>query len=357
MSDNFWEGKNVFLTGHTGFKGSWLSLWLQSLGSNVTGYALPSSTNPNMYSLASVENEMTSIMGDLRDANNLFEALKRSKAEIVIHLAAQPLVRYSYDNPIETYAVNVMGTINLLEAIRRCETVRSFVNVTSDKCYENKEWNWAYRENEPLGGFDPYSSSKACAELVTNAYRSSFFNSSNFENHRIAIASARAGNVIAGGDWSLDRLIPDLIRAAESNQEIAIRNPQSIRPWQHVLEPLKGYLLLAEHLYIHGPEFAEAWNFGPNDNDTKSVAQILDIFTHYWGRGIKINIKKDLNEPHEAFNLKIDSTKAKNRLGWFPRWNADESVRRTCAWFNAYINQENMKLYALKEISEYKMLN
>ena len=357
MSANFWEGKNVFLTGHTGFKGSWLSLLLQSLNANVTGYALPPATDLNMFRLASVENGMNSIVGDIRETDNLFKALKKSKADIVIHLAAQPLVRYSYDNPIETYAVNVMGTINLLETVRRCETVRSVVNVTSDKCYENKEWNWAYRENEALGGYDPYSNSKACSELVTSAYRSSFFNEKNFKDHKTAIASARAGNVIGGGDWSLDRLIPDLVRAVANNQEIAIRNPKSIRPWQHVLEPLKGYLLLAEHLYVYGPEFAEAWNFGPNDNDTKSVEQILDIFTHYWGREIKTNIKKDLNEPHEAFNLKIDSTKAKNRLGWLPRWDADESVRRTCAWYKAYINQENMQLYALKEISEYKMLN
>ncbi|MFC4599692.1 CDP-glucose 4,6-dehydratase [Cohnella hongkongensis] len=281
---SFWENKKVFVTGHTGFKGSWLSLWLSHKGARVTGYSLSPPTSPSLFKLAKVESQIEkSILGNIIDYDRLNSALQEAQPEIVIHMAAQPLVRESYKSPLETYQVNVMGTVNLFEAIRNTESVRAVVNVTTDKCYQNNEWEWGYRENEPLGGYDPYSSSKACSELVTAAYRNSFFPKDLYASHGVAIASARAGNVIGGGDWATDRLIPDVIRSMLKREKVTIRNPHSIRPWQHVLEPLGGYMLLAELLYEHGTQYGEAWNFGPEDQDVKPVQWIVENLAYKWG--------------------------------------------------------------------------
>ena len=285
VDKSFWVGKVVLLTGHTGFKGSWLSLWLQSMGANVIGYALPPPTNPSLFISANVANDMTSIAGDMRDFPALLSVVEKYQPEIIIHMAAQSLVRHSYANPVETYSTNVMGTVHLLEAARQADSVRAIINVTSDKCYENREWIWGYRENEAMGGYDPYSNSKGCAELVAAAYRNSYFNPASFADHGVGLASARAGNVIGGGDWAEDRLIPDIMRAITQNKPASIRNPHAIRPWQHVLEPLSGYLMLAEKLWKNGAAFGEAWNFGPNDEDAKPVQWIVEQLTKSWGEG------------------------------------------------------------------------
>jgi CDP-glucose 4,6-dehydratase len=271
----FWKNKRVFLTGHTGFKGSWLSIWLDSLGANVHGYSLKPPTDPSLFNLCSIDRFTNSTIGDIRNRDLLKATLQKAQPEIVFHLAAQPLVRESFKNPVETYETNVMGTVNLLDAVRACPSVKAVVIVTTDKCYENREWHWGYRENDPMGGYDPYSSSKGCAELVTAAYRQSFFNPKDFDNHHIAVASARAGNVIGGGDWALDRLVPDCLKAILDGRKIIVRNPHAIRPWQHVLEPLRGYLLLAQKLFENGPQFAEAWNFGPDDRDCRPVIDVV----------------------------------------------------------------------------------
>lgn len=354
MNPLFWKGKRVFITGHTGFKGSWLSLWLQSLGANVTGYALNPPTNPNLFDLANVVSGMKSVIGDISDLNLLQRVMRDVKPEIVIHLAAQSLVRYSYANPVETYATNVMGSVNLFEAVRNTNSVKAVVNVTSDKCYENREWLWSYRENEALGGHDPYSNSKGCAELVTAAYRASYFNPVRYHEHGVAIASARAGNVIGGGDWARDRLIPDFIRAIMAGETAVIRSPNAIRPWQHVLEPLSGYLGLAEKLYSQGNAFTEAWNFGPNDRDAKSVEWIVKQFVMNWGDGANFKVDASAANLHEAHFLKLDSSKARMSLGWEPRWNVNETIRRICAWYKAYLNGQDIKVYTLSEIAQYQ---
>jgi CDP-glucose 4,6-dehydratase len=285
VNDSFWHGRKVFLTGHTGFKGGWLSLWLQRLGAEVTGFSLASPTNPSLFAVAKVEMGMTSIIGDIRDGEALSRAMEAARPDVVIHMAAQSLVRHSYVNPVETYSTNVMGTVHLLEAVRAVGTVRAVIVVTSDKCYENREWVWSYRENDPMGGYDPYSNSKGCSELVVAAYRSSYFNPANYEKHGVALASARAGNVIGGGDWAADRLIPDMLRAAALGQPVVIRSPHAIRPWQHVLEPLAGYMLLVEKMCTSGREFSEGWNFGPNDDAAKPVEWIAGTMTAQWGAG------------------------------------------------------------------------
>jgi CDP-glucose 4,6-dehydratase len=285
MKPSFWRGKRVFLTGHTGFKGSWLALWLKSLGAEVTGFALPPPTQPNLFEEAEVEDGLNSIIGDIRDFGTLQKSVHLASPEIVFHMAAQPLVRISYKYPIETYATNVMGTVHLLEAVRHTDSVKAIVNITTDKCYDNREWVWGYRENEPMGGFDPYSNSKGCAELASSAYRSSFFSKENYSQHGVALATVRAGNVIGGGDWALDRLIPDILAAFEQGEDVLIRNPHAIRPWQHVLEPLRGYLMLVERLIEDGPEYAEGWNFGPNDEDVQTVEQIVRRMAELWGGG------------------------------------------------------------------------
>ncbi len=352
MTPGFWRGKKVFLTGHTGFKGSWLSLWLQSMGVQVTGYALQAPTNPSLFEVAKVAQGMTSIIGDIRDAEALSRAMREAAPDIVIHMAAQPLVRYSYVNPVETYSTNVMGTVHLLEAVRQTPSVRAVVNVTSDKCYDNKEWVWGYRENEAMGGFDPYSNSKGCAELVTSAYRNSFFHPAKYAEHRVALASGRAGNVIGGGDWADDRLIPDILRAISDSRPVVIRSPHAIRPWQHVLEPLSGYLLLAQHLYERGVEFAEGWNFGPNDEDAKPVQWIVDHLTQQWSEGASWKFDEG-DHPHEAHYLKLDCSKAKMRLHWQPRWHLAYTLEVIVAWQRAWLAKEDMRSFTLRQIAQY----
>ena len=345
---DFWKGKRVFLTGHTGFKGSWLSLWLQMMGADVKGFSLNPITTPNLFTIAKVEENMESEIGDIRDLNKISESMVNFNPDILIHMAAQPLVRLSYPQPVETYSTNVMGTVNVLEAARKCRNLKSIVSVTTDKCYENKEWEWGYRESEPMGGSDPYSSSKGCAELVTSAYKRSYFNSID----TASIASARAGNVIGGGDWSEDRLIPDILRAFENKESVLIRNPYSTRPWQHVLEPLSGYLILAQNLYLFGDEFAEGWNFGPKDEDCKSVNWILDKLVTSWGDGVSWRLDQNIN-PHEAKFLKLDCSKALNRLKWKPKWNLEYSLSLIIDWHKSYLANKDMQQECIKEINNY----
>lgn len=345
---DFWKGKRVFLTGHTGFKGSWLSLWLQMMGADVKGFSLNPITTPNLFTIAKVKENMESEIGDIRDLNKISESMVNFNPDILIHMAAQPLVRLSYQQPVETYSTNVMGTVNVLEAARKCTNLKSIVSVTTDKCYENKEWEWGYRESEPMGGSDPYSSSKGCAELVTSAYKRSFFNSID----TASIASARAGNVIGGGDWSEDRLIPDILRAFENKEPVLIRNPYSTRPWQHVLEPLSGYLILAQHLYLFGDEFAEGWNFGPKDEDCKSVNWILDKLVTSWGDGVSWRLDQNIN-PNEAKFLKLDCSKALNRLKWKPKWNLEYSLSLIIDWHKSYLANKDMQQECIKEINNY----
>ena len=347
MNANFWQGRRVFLTGHTGFKGSWLSLWLQSLGAELRGYALPAPTSPALFHEAHVARGMDSIEGDIRDLAALRDAVTSFRPEVVIHMAAQPLVRYSYVEPVETYQVNVMGTVNLLEAVRATDSVRSVVNVTTDKCYENREWVWGYRETDPMGGFDPYSNSKGCAELVTAAYRQSFLH----QGHA-ALASARAGNVIGGGDWALDRLVPDILRAFEKNQPVTLRNPASTRPWQHVLEPVSGYLTLAERLHEEGQAFAEGWNFGPADADARPVEWIVRHLSEGWGDGARWQVDGG-QHPHEAQYLKLDCSKARHRLQWTPRWSLDDALDRIVRWHRAWLAGGDVRRQCLDDIAAY----
>ena len=353
MNQDFWRGKRVLMTGHTGFKGGWLSLWLQSLGAQVVGYALAPPSKPSLFEVACVAKGMTSIIGDIRDLTHLRAVFAEHKPEIVIHMAAQPLVRYSYAEPVETYSTNVMGTVNLLEAVRSTPSVKAVVNVTTDKCYENREWAWSYRENEPMGGYDPYSSSKGCAELVTAAYRQSFFQQSTINNQPSpAVATARAGNVIGGGDWAEDRLIPDIMRAITEGCPVNIRNPNAIRPWQHVLEPLSGYLKLAQKLYQEGATYAEGWNFGPNDEDAKPVQWIVESLTRSWGEGASWALDGG-NHPHEAHYLKLDCSKAKVQLDWHPRWRLDDALEKIVEWQKSYLQGNDMRVATLAQIDTY----
>ena len=349
VNREFWNGKRVFLTGHTGFKGSWLSLWLQQMGAIVKGYALEPNTSPNLFELAEVSNNMESEIGDITNLFQIKDSMHTFNPDILIHMAAQPLVRLSYEEPVLTYATNVMGTVNVLEAARTCKNLKAIVSVTTDKCYENKEWAWGYRENEPMGGHDPYSSSKGCAELVTSAYRNSFFNSEN----SAAIASARAGNVIGGGDWADDRLIPDILKSFEKKSPVIVRNPMATRPWQHVLEPLSGYLVLAEHLCTEGKSYAEAWNFGPKDEDCKPVSWILDRMVANWNDQATWELDKN-NNPHEAGYLKLDCSKAASKLNWQPKWNLDYTLDKIINWHQKYLNGSNVQDECLNEIAEYQ---
>ena len=355
MSPAFWQGKRVLLTGHTGFKGSWLSLWLQSMGAQVTGFALAPPTNPSLFEIAEVAQGMTSITGDIRDLDKLQAVFAEHQPEIVIHMAAQPLVRYSYQNPVETYSTNVMGTVHLLEAVRNTPGVKAVVNITTDKCYENREWVWGYRENEPLGGFDPYSNSKACAELVSAAYRSSFFNANNYARHGVATATVRAGNVIGGGDWAQDRLIPDILAAFEQGRMVDIRNPHAIRPWQHVMEPLRGYLTLAEQLFEHGPSFGEGWNFGPNDEDVKPVGWIAEQMAALWGADAQWQV--DTGEhPHEAHYLKLDISKARSRLNWHPVLRLKDALALIVDWSKQREAGADMRQLTLTQLQAFQNL-
>ena len=352
VNPNFWHGKRVLLTGHTGFKGSWLSLWLQSMGAQVVGYALAPPTNPSLFEIAEVGKGMASIIGDIRDLEHLRAVLVEHKPEIVIHMAAQALVRYSYIEPVETYSTNVMGTVNLLEAVRNTNGVKAVVNVTSDKCYENREWVWGYRENEAMGGYDPYSNSKGCAELVTSAYRNSYFHSDKYKEHGVALASGRAGNVIGGGDWADGRLIPDIMRAITQGKPVNIRNPYAVRPWQHVLEPLSGYLLLAQKLYEEGAVYADGWNFGPNDEDAQPVQWIVEKLTKAWGEGASWVLDGG-DHPHEAHYLKLDCSNAKARLNWHPRWHLEDSLGAITDWYRAYQAGKDMRAFSLNQIQQY----
>ncbi|MDU2063422.1 MAG: CDP-glucose 4,6-dehydratase [Sporomusaceae bacterium] len=356
MNQEFWKDKKVFLTGHTGFKGSWLALWLSTLGAQITGYALKPPTNPNLFELAHVEELVKHIVGDVRDKRFLEKSLLEAKPDIVIHLAAQPLVRDSYKNPVETYEINIMGTIYLLEAVRACNTVRAVVNVTTDKCYKNNEWLWGYRENEPMGGHDPYSNSKACSELITDSYRNSFFSSAIPGQNQVAVASARAGNVIGGGDWAADRLIPDCLQSLLMNKPIRIRSPHAVRPWQHVLEPLSGYLLLAEKLFEEGDSFATGWNFGPGEDDSLPVEAIVKILCRLWGANGIYEVDQG-EHPHEANYLRLDCSKARTMLKWQPRWNLTTALEETIEWIKAYQNGFDMRLICQGQIQKYMQLN
>ena len=343
----FWNNKKVLITGHTGFKGGWLSLWLQQLGADVIGFSLSPPTPINLFTLANVEHEMKSIIGDLRDLNQIVNVVKTERPEIIIHMAAQPLVRYSYQAPVETYATNVMGTVHLLEAARQTDSVKTILNVTTDKCYENKEWQRGYHENDGLGGYDPYSNSKACSELVTQAFRSSYFDA-----QQVGIASARAGNVIGGGDWAENRLVPDLIEACLNNQTVTLRHPSSVRPWQHVLEPLSGYLLLAEKLHTSPTEYAESWNFGPNEDDIKPVSWITDFIFSQWGNNQKWLLEQS-KQPHETTHLKLDCAKAKQKLLWLPKWDISKGLTETVDWYKAFQAKDNMRDVTINQINQF----
>jgi len=354
VNQGFWKGRRVLITGHTGFKGAWLSLWLRLLGAQLTGYSLKPPTRPSLYELAAVGGLVHGINADIRDFDSLKNEVERQKPDVVFHLAAQALVRRSYRDPVETYSANVMGTVNILEAVRQVGGVKAIINVTSDKCYENREWVWGYRETEPMGGFDPYSSSKGCAELITAAYRNSFFHPKDYVRHGVALASARAGNVIGGGDWGEDRLVPDCVRALLKCDRLVVRSPTSIRPWQHVLEPLSGYLILAERLCDGGIEFAQAWNFGPLDHDAKTVEWVVKKLCSGWDGSSGYEIKS-APQPHEARSLKLDCSKAMTELGWLPRWDVETALRKVIDWTKAYRAGKNTRGICYKQIEEYMM--
>ena len=348
VDSQFWEGKKVFLTGHTGFKGSWLSLWLSSMGAVVKGFALEPPTSPSLFEIARVSSLMDSEIGDIRGLEILRSSVEEFQPDVLIHMAAQPLVRLSYKDPLDTYSTNFMGTANVLEVSRSVQSLKAIVAITTDKCYENKEWEWGYRENEPMGGYDPYSSSKGACEILIAAYQRSFFNTTSGP----ALASARAGNVIGGGDWAEDRLIPDILKAFDKGDPVIVRNPKSTRPWQHVLEPLSGYLVLAEDLYQQGQEKVGAWNFGPREEDCKNVEWLLNRIIESWSKPASWALDKGAN-PHEAKFLKLDCSKAEFYLNWKPRWHAEETIIKIVAWHEAWKDGQNMQDYCLQEINEY----
>jgi len=351
MDKIFWNGKTVLITGHTGFKGSWLTLWLKKLGSRVIGFSKDIPTTPSLFELADVANGINSIQGDIRNFNQIQQVIKNTEPEIIFHMAAQSLVRTSYENPRETYETNVMGTINLLDAIRDSKKTRVVINVTSDKCYENKELDRPYVEEDPLGGYDPYSSSKACSELVSSAFRNSYFQENN---HTISLSSVRAGNVIGGGDWAKDRLIPDFIQSLEDNRTLKIRNPDAIRPWQYVLEPLSGYLQLAEKMWFNGKIFAQAWNFGPNE-ESKKVSWIINKISNMYGKQIGILSDKSDNL-HEAKILNLDCSKSQTKLNWIPKTNIEKGLEMTVNWYKEYQKKSNMKEVSEKQIEYFNSI-
>ena len=351
----FWAGRRVFLTGHTGFKGAWLALWLQSLGAEVTGFSLDPPTQPSLFEACRISDSMQDLRGDIREAPALAAALAAARPDVVFHLAAQSLVRASYADPVDTYLTNVMGTVHLLEAVRQHSgSVRAVVNVTSDKCYQNREWLWGYRETDALGGHDPYSNSKACAELVTAAYRASFFGAAPGDPIQPRLATARAGNVIGGGDWAADRLVPDMIRAFSDKRAVVIRHPEAVRPWQHVLDPLSGYLRLAEELCNGGEDAAEGWNFGPAEDEARPVSWIVSQLARAWGDGASWQ-HDAAAQPHEAAMLRLDCSKAWGRLGWRSRWSLDESLRRVVAWHRAHLDRADMRAFSLAQLTDYSL--
>lgn len=349
MDAAFWRGKTVLVTGHTGFKGSWLSLWLASIGARVVGYSVDVPTTPSLYEDAAVGDDIDSVFGDVRDRDALRSCFARAKPDIVIHLAAQSLVRQSYAAPVDTYSTNVMGTVNLLEAVRESPSVRVVLVVTSDKCYENREWLWGYRETEPMGGRDPYSSSKGCAELVTAAYRASYFD----QDRSVFVASARAGNVIGGGDWAADRLVPDLVRAFQHEQDPEIRNPGAVRPWQFVLDALHGYAMLVERMWAQGHEFAEPWNFGPDNDCTATVARLVDQIAGRWGT-TAASLPPTTTAPHEARFLKLDSSKAESRLGWKPLLSLDDALDWLVEWYRGYCDGDAARELTIRQLTRYE---
>lgn len=354
MRRDFWQGKKVLITGHTGFKGSWLCLWLQSMGAHVVGYALNPPTDPCLFEVARVGDGMTSVIGDVRDLESFQAALSEHQPEVVFHMAAQPLVRHSYEHPVETYATNVMGTVHMLDAVRHTDSVQAVVSITSDKCYKNVEWVWGYRETDALGGHDPYSSSKGCAELVIDAFRNSYFSANDKRAQTVALASTRAGNVIGGGDWAKDRLIPDIVRAFMEGRPVVIRSPNAIRPWQHVLEPLNGYLTLAEHLWADGSKYAQAWNFGPDDEESKTVSWIVKHLSSTWdGAHWEID---GADHPHENTYLKLDCSKAKNLLGWAPKLRLATTLEWITEWYRAYQRKEDMRALTEEQILQFEKL-
>ncbi|WP_339350135.1 CDP-glucose 4,6-dehydratase [uncultured Alteromonas sp.] len=349
----FWKNKNVLVTGHTGFKGSWLCLWLQELGANLTGISLPPTCQPNLFEAAAVDENMRSLYIDIRNVDALKEAFSETQPEIIIHMAAQSLVRKSYHNPVETYSTNVMGTVNVLEAVRYSPSVRAVVNVTSDKCYENNDDFRPFVESDRMGGYDPYSNSKGCAELVAQAFTSSYFNKHQFHEHSVAIASARAGNVIGGGDWAQDRLLPDIFKEISKKETVIIRSPKAIRPWQHVLEPLSGYMLLAQRLFEDGANFIGGWNFGPEKQDAKPVAWVVDEICRLWGDEARYEITKN-PQPHEANILMLDSSKSNQKLNWKPTWGLSTALKNTVDWYQAYKRQANMRDVTRNQIQNFR---
>jgi CDP-glucose 4,6-dehydratase len=360
VPETIWRGKRVFLTGHTGFKGGWMALWLASKGAIVRGYALDPCTQPNLFTEAKVGSVLEDLRGDIRNSSTLDPALRDFAPEVVFHMAAQPLVRYSYEDPIGTFETNVIGTARVLDAVRRTPSVRAVVSVTTDKCYENKEWLWGYRETDPLGGYDPYSSSKACAEIVSAAYRQSYFPIGQIAQHRCGIATARAGNVIGGGDWSTDRLIPDLIRGFLAGEPVRIRRPHAIRPWQHVLEPVLGYIQLAEHLLnpdpVQAARYATAFNFGPSDDDAQTVGWIVDRLTSSWGDNARWILDEDPGA-HEAGYLKLDASRARAELAWHPRLQLQTALHWLVDWYKAWQSGAGMHRFTLDQIAAYEKLS
>ena len=351
MTESFWKGKSVFLTGHNGFKGSWLAMWLHQLGAKVSGYSLAQPDHLGVFNAVRLTDRVVSTIGDVRDLEGLRRAMMAAEPEVVFHLAAQPLVRQSYVSPVETYEVNVMGTVNFLESIRSTLSVRAAVIVTSDKCYHNREWEWGYRETDPLGGIDPYSSSKGGAELISLAYRHSFF-----AGQGIGVASVRAGNVIGGGDWAADRLIPDMVRAWSEKENLYVRYPHAVRPWQHVLEPLRGYLMVAEKLCTNSEDYGEAWNFGPRDEDAWSVENVVREGAEVWGEGAEWQMD-DGKHPHEARYLKLDCSKARTKLGWSPVCSLNTALEWTISWYRAQIKSDvDMYRFSVEQISMYEAL-
>jgi len=349
LFNNIYKNKAVLITGHTGFKGSWLACWLAQMGAKVIGYALEPATKPNHINLLKLD--IVSVIGDIRDSEHLDKVFLIYRPEIVFHMAAQSIVLYSYKHPVETFETNIMGTINVFEACRKTSSVKAIVNVTSDKCYENREWIWGYRENDPVGGFDPYSASKGCSELVTSSYRNSFLNINEYgRSHETLLASARAGNVVGGGDWASNRIIPDIMEAASVNKSVQIRNPRATRPWQHVLEPLSGYLTLGCQLLKGKEEFAEAWNFGPIDDCTLTVEEVVNNIKLYWNK-VRYEVKKNPNYLHEANVLKLNCSKANIKLKWKNVWDIKKTFEKTTTWYKTFY--EKNKVQTLQDINSY----